>query len=79
MFWRGSIVLLDVRQPMAQGLGILFDVAFPAAVGGIFGIFERAYLGLPPALLLGPFGSPVPVRGTGRFFWPLLCGPPPSS
>ncbi len=65
MFWHGSIILLDERQPMPQGLGILFDVAFPAAAGGIFGnfgIFEGAYLGLPLAWLLGPFGSPTLVR-----------------
>ena len=62
VFWHGSIVLLDERVPVSQGLGILFDVAFPAAAGGIFGIFEGAYLGLPLAWLLGPFGSPAPVR-----------------
>ncbi len=62
MFWHGSIILLDERQPMPQGLGIPLDVAFPAAAGGILGIFEGAYLALPLAWLLGPFGSPAPVR-----------------
>ncbi len=42
VFWHGSIILLDEREPMPQGLGILLDVAFPAAAGGILGIFEGA-------------------------------------
>ncbi len=61
VFWHGSIILLDEREPVPQGLGILFDVALPAAAGGIFGVFEGAYLGLPLAWLLGPFGSPTLV------------------
>lgn len=62
VFWHGSIMLLDERVPMPRGLGILFDVAFPAAAGSTLGIFAGAYLGLPLAWLLGVFGSPTPVR-----------------
>ena len=36
----GSIIPLDEREPTPQGLEILFHIAFPAAAGGIFGIFE---------------------------------------
>ena len=62
VFWHGSVILLDERVPMPRGLEKLFDVALPAAAGGILGIFEGAYLGLPLAWLLGVFGSPAPVR-----------------
>ena len=62
VFWHCSIILLDESVPVPQGLGTLFDVAFPAAAGGILGVFEGAYPGLPLASLLGVFGSPTPVR-----------------
>ena len=46
MFWHGSIILLDEREPTPQGLELLSEVAFPAAAGDIFGIFKGACPGV---------------------------------
>ena len=46
VFWHGSIILLDEREPTPQGLELLSEVAFTAAAGDIFGIFKGACPGV---------------------------------
>ena len=41
---------------------MLYHIALPAAAGGIVGLIEGVYLGLPLAWLLGMFGD----RAAGR-------------
>jgi hypothetical protein len=58
----GSLILLDEREPTPQGLEILYDIALPAVAGGIVGLIEGVYLGLPLAWLLGIFGGQTAER-----------------
>ena len=66
VFLHGWLILLDERQPMPQGLEILYAVAFPAAAGGILGAIERLHLRLPLAWLLGVFGDRTAARTRSR-------------
>ena len=54
---RASDILFDEREPMPQGLEVLYHIALPAVAGGIVGLIEGVYLGLPLAWLLGMFGG----------------------
>ena len=66
VFLHGWLILLDERQPMPQGLEILYAVAFPAAAGGILGAIEGVHLCLPLAWLLGVFGDRAAARARSR-------------
>jgi hypothetical protein len=66
VFLHGWLILLDERQPMPQGLEILYAVAFPAAAGGILGAIEGVHLCLPLAWLLGVFGDRTAARTRSR-------------
>lgn len=57
VFLHTSVVLLDEREPMPQGLEILYGTAFPAVAGGILGSIEGLHLSPPSAWLLGMFGD----------------------
>ena len=62
VFLQASNILLDYREPMPQGLEILYDIAIPVVAGGILGSIEGVHLGLPLTWPLGMFGSATPVR-----------------
>ena len=66
VFLHGCLILLDERQPMPQGLEILYAVAFPAAAEGILGAIEGVHLCLPLAWLLGVFGDRTAARARSR-------------
>ena len=53
----GSNQLSRWREPTPQGLEVLYHIALPAVAGGIVGLIEGVYLGLPLAWLLGMFGG----------------------
>ena len=57
-----SVILFDGREPMPQGLEVLYHIALPAVAGGIVGLIEGVYLGFPLAWLLGMFAD----RTAGR-------------
>ena len=52
-----SVILFDEREPTPQGLEGLYPIGLPAVAGGIVGLIEGVYLGLPLAWLLGMFGD----------------------
>ena len=54
---RASDILFDEREPTPQGLEVLYHIALPAVAGGIVGLIEGVYLGLPLAWSLGMFGD----------------------
>ena len=66
VFLHTSIVLIDEREPMPQGLKILYDTAFPAVAGGLLGFIEGVHLSLPLAWLLGIFGDRTAGRTRSR-------------
>ncbi len=66
VFLHASIILFDEREPMPQGLEILYDIAFPALAGGVLGSIEGVYLSFPLAWLLGMFGDQTTVRTRSR-------------
>jgi hypothetical protein len=49
VFLHASTVLLDEREPMPQGLEILYDIAIPTVAGGILGSIEGVRFSLPLA------------------------------
>jgi hypothetical protein len=59
---RASDILFDEREPMPQGLEILYDIALPAVAGGIVGLIEGVYLAFPLSWLLGMFGDRTAER-----------------
>jgi len=61
-----STVLLDEREPMPQGMEILYDTAIPTVAGGILGSIEGVAISLPLAWLLGIFGDRTAARTRSR-------------
>ena len=61
-----SDILFDEREPTPQGLEVLYHIALPAVAGGIVGLIEGVYLGLPLAWLLGMFGGRTAARTGSR-------------
>ncbi len=66
VFLHASDILLDYREPMPQGLEILYDIAIPTVAGGILGSIEGVHFGLPLAWLLGMFGDRMAARTSSR-------------
>jgi hypothetical protein len=62
VFPHASTVLLDEREPMPQGLEILYDIAIPTVAGGILRSIEGVHFSLPLAWLLGIFGDRTAAR-----------------
>jgi hypothetical protein len=66
VFLHASNILLDYREPMPQGLEILYDIAILTVAGGILGSIEGVHFGLPLAWLLGMFGDRMATRTSSR-------------